>query len=229
MEVLLSRGADVLAATNQGKTSLDLAQEPRSVEHLHMLLCLTRPTPRGPYRDCPRRAPVTLPPFPRADQRWYPIYRIKARLKEAMESAYEEALSATESTPKVESVLRFHAAAGDVTHMLELLERGVVNVEGREEGGNEDTALHVAASGGHMECLKLLLTEGADMETKAGRGWTVLHIAALRGHAKVVECLIEKGADLEAEDEWGRTPLMCAKENGHDPCAELLQAAMNRK
>ena len=64
--------------------------------------------PRSPCPPLSTRVPTLVP------------HRIKARLEEAMERAYEEALSATESTPKVESVLRFHVAAGDVTHMMEV-------------------------------------------------------------------------------------------------------------
>ena len=96
---------------------------------------------------------------------------IIARLQEAMDTAHEEALNATHSTPKLESFLRWMVANGDETTMMQLLERGVVNVDGREEqeGGEGDTALHVAARGGELACLKRLLAAGADMELKASR------------------------------------------------------------
>jgi len=49
--------------------------------------------------------------------------------------AHEEALSATESTPAAESLLRFYASSGDEARLTALLERGIVNVMATDEVG----------------------------------------------------------------------------------------------
>jgi len=69
------------------------------------------------------------------------------------------------------------------------------------------TALHVAASKGHIEIVELLLANGSDIEAKEETGRTPLHAAAFRGHAVVVEALLAKGANVNALTHDGKTPL----------------------
>ena len=42
------------------------------------------------------------------------------------------------------------------------------------------TPLMVAARGGHLDCVRLLLEFNADIETEDAEGWTALHYAAAR-------------------------------------------------
>ena len=51
-----------------------------------------------------------------------------------------------------------------------------------------------AAENGHEAVVKLLLEEGAELETKSNNGWTPLFYAAENGHKAVVKLLLEKGA-----------------------------------
>lgn len=44
----------------------------------------------------------------------------------------------------------------------------------------EVTPLMVAARGGHLECVRLLLENNADIETEDAQGWTAFHYAAAR-------------------------------------------------
>ena len=42
------------------------------------------------------------------------------------------------------------------------------------------TPLMAAARGGHLDCVRLLLENNADVETEDAQGWTALHYAAAR-------------------------------------------------
>ena len=48
------------------------------------------------------------------------------------------------------------------------------------------TALHLAASGGYVECVKILLAHGADAAMTTTAGWTAAHFAAETGRYGIV-------------------------------------------
>jgi ankyrin repeat protein len=86
-----------------------------------------------------------------------------------------------------------------------LLERGAdVHAAGRH-----GTALHAAASQGHVALMTLLLNHGADARSQSEEGrHSPLHLASLgRGHLDAVRLLLAKRADVDARDARGRTPL----------------------
>ncbi|KAH6983913.1 hypothetical protein EDB80DRAFT_625396 [Ilyonectria destructans] len=94
------------------------------------------------------------------------------------------------------------------------------------ENGHEDgrTPLSWAAQEGHEAVIKLLLENGADLESKDNSGWTPLSLAAQEEHEAVVKLLVEKGADLESKDNSGRTPLSWAAREGHAAVIKLLES-----
>lgn len=70
------------------------------------------------------------------------------------------------------------------------------------------TPLHYAAQKGHINIMKVLIRQGADVnatETKLRE--TPLHRAAASGSAQCVELLLEQKADLHALNQNRRTPL----------------------
>ncbi len=63
--------------------------------------------------------------------------------------------------------------------------------------GEGHTALHMACNSGHLECVRMLLDAGADMNAGTARKFTPLTLASINGHFEIVELLIEAGATLE--------------------------------
>jgi hypothetical protein len=93
---------------------------------------------------------------------------------------------------------------------------------------NPQVPLHLAARAGDIERVKLLISKGADVNAKDGRGFTPLHQACFtRLGRAVAELLIAQGANMNAkitDVNDGRTPLHVAAWSGNVPVAELLIA-----
>jgi ankyrin repeat protein len=72
------------------------------------------------------------------------------------------------------------------------------------------TPLHLAAQQGHVEVVKVLLSQKVNVNAKDIFGDTPLHSAVLGGHNELVELLITNGAEVDHANEDGWTPLHCA-------------------
>ncbi|XP_029443072.1 serine/threonine-protein phosphatase 6 regulatory ankyrin repeat subunit A-like [Rhinatrema bivittatum] len=81
------------------------------------------------------------------------------------------------------------AAKGSVAVIKEFLKFDRVGVTSARNKTNDSTPLHLAASGGHAEVVKVLLEAGASASDENGEGMTAVHLAARNGHIKVLECL----------------------------------------
>ena len=115
-----------------------------------------------------------------------------------------------------------HAAAkaGRASALRAALAAGS-KAEWRDEA-NACAPLHWAAYGGHVDCVRLLLAHGAEVEAAARDGCTPLHSAAAQGHAACCRLLLDGGSTVDAKDLAGRTPLWLAAERGYADCCALL-------
>lgn len=77
------------------------------------------------------------------------------------------------------------------------------------------TPLMEAAQEGHLDLVKFLLENKADVHAQTQTGDTALTYACENGHTDVAEMLLLFGAALEHLSEGGRTPLMKACRAGH--------------
>lgn len=105
---------------------------------------------------------------------------------------------------------RLRAACNDNDYVtvVELLEGGA------DPSGEDDkkrTPLHIAASQGYQQIVKVLLDKGADPNKKDFIGNTPLHLAACTCQIPVVTLLLKAGTDIKSVDDYGRTPLKLAR------------------
>jgi len=59
------------------------------------------------------------------------------------------------------------------------------------------TPLHLACKKGSLEAIELLLTNGANIESRDHRSWTSLHYAAYNNHPKCINKLLKWEADVD--------------------------------
>ena len=87
--------------------------------------------------------------------------------------------------------------------------------------------LGAAATGGHVETMKIFLERGADPTQKDGGGRTVLMMAAAAfpPNPAAVRLVLESGCDIQARDDAGRTALDWALTLGETEVAGLLRKA----
>jgi ankyrin repeat protein len=88
--------------------------------------------------------------------------------------------------------------------------------------------LFVAAKNGWHDVVARLITDGADLEWRAGppaEGWTPLMIACAENQSATVKHLLEAGANANAENAMGRTPVMFAANYGLTEIVEMLARA----
>jgi ankyrin repeat protein len=94
--------------------------------------------------------------------------------------------------------------------------------------GMQETPLFLAAKGGHMAILELLLEYGADMHTVVdGHAFseqklTAIHVAAEGGHEAVVRLLLLKGVGHKTPCDDGYEPLQAAIEADNENIVRLL-------
>jgi ankyrin repeat protein len=68
-----------------------------------------------------------------------------------------------------------------------------------------ETALHIFAKWGDVEAIRVLVSNGADLNKRGEDDNTPLHYAAMLGQLEAVKCLVELGAK-NLKDMYGHTP-----------------------
>ena len=128
------------------------------------------------------------------------------------------------------------ALENDVEEVCEYLRRGA-NIEirtdqvGRPHHRSEEsaTALMIAGRNNYSDLARLLLSNGADVDSTgglAGGGWSALHIAAYEDHADVARVLLDGGADPDVDVDFDHfsswTPLHEAAYYNHWRIMKIL-------
>ena len=83
-------------------------------------------------------------------------------------------------------------------------------------------SLHAAAQNGDETGLRLLLTNGGEVESQDSKGWTPLHVASSSNNASTVRLLLQYRASVDSQDHIGRSPLIIAADGGHNQALEEL-------
>jgi ankyrin repeat protein len=85
-------------------------------------------------------------------------------------------------------------------------------------------ALHSAAAGHCVECVRLLLEAGANPDAPQEEGFRALHEAAANNDRAMAELLTAKGASVAIKTEKGKTSADLAREAGHAEIAAWLDS-----
>lgn len=114
------------------------------------------------------------------------------------------------------------AVANDQTEAIEFLLDAGADIS--TYPGQVGTDLHVAASGGTVKALEVLLASdrGYDIHARTSLGDTPLCLAAFNGQSRAAEVLLEAGADLHVFNHIRAFPIHQAVMNGGIKMVELL-------
>ncbi|CAN9300223.1 unnamed protein product [Alternaria alternata] len=82
--------------------------------------------------------------------------------------------------------------------------------------------LYYAALLGLHTITRLLLDQGAEVNTRCGRYGNALHAASSKGHEQVVWMLLKAGADVDAQSEDYGNALQAASYEGHELIVKIL-------
>ena len=80
----------------------------------------------------------------------------------------------------------------------------------------------MASYSGHLDIVKLLVDNDADINAEDMFGSTSLELASDKGHLEICEILINNGADVNSNNNNGCTPLFWAGYYGHTDVVKLL-------
>lgn len=96
--------------------------------------------------------------------------------------------------------------------------------------GNGETALHLAAKKGDLECCKYILKKGGDLSAFDSDGYSPFHLASSYGNFEVIEHFIKqgKGCINQVVEASGDTPLHLAVRNGSYQSCDLLLRKMKK-
>ena len=82
--------------------------------------------------------------------------------------------------------------------------------------------LHYAATGGHVDIMKMLLDGNAFIDAQSPNGTTPLMMAAMYGSTASVKLLLDEGADTTMKNEQGMTALDFAKRGNRPDAIQML-------
>jgi ankyrin repeat protein len=108
------------------------------------------------------------------------------------------------------------AREGNAALLAEQIAAGA-DLDARDQHGQ--SAVMLAALGGHLEAVRLLIRCGADLDVRAKFGLSAIMLAVINGHEHVARALANAGADLSlvgsgAPGFAGKTAAQLALERG---------------
>ncbi|KAI1115417.1 ankyrin repeat-containing domain protein [Nemania sp. NC0429] len=213
IQMLLDNGANVRHVARENFTALHISSENNRVEITKALLDYVN-SHQTSKRDARLIQNVDLEtPFIMAVHRGhYKIAsdfitnsaRLKPRKLEGSKNALIESVSIGKNHLKMVELLLDHTWRVDET-----------NRKG-------ETALHLAAAGGLLDVVKLLLKRGACCNIWDSDKRTPLHQAVINEKEDVVRTLLKAGAHVNAKDREEKTPLWYAALQRSDPVVKIL-------
>jgi ankyrin repeat protein len=114
----------------------------------------------------------------------------------------------------------FHYAANNAEILTQLLASHSTPRNINAPSSRGETPLHLACLNGNLESAKLLVSSGADLEVRDGKGNSVLHLSAASGSIQLIHWINGHFKNfLNSLNKDGDTPSHCAARLG---CREVL-------
>lgn len=119
-----------------------------------------------------------------------------------------------------------HKAAhyGNIQELKKILQDAKTDPNAMDASGQ--TALHLCADRGHVDCMNALMKAGANLNAGDNDGITALQAAVISGHKPACLSLLAAGADPDQEDRDGDTPRACAEDD--DDIKQLFRNIENQ-
>eukprot|EP00934_Nitzschia_sp_Nitz4_P002527 Nitzschia sp. Nitz4//scaffold77_size91520//988//3402//NITZ4_004875-RA/size91520-processed-gene-0.19-mRNA-1//1//CDS//3329557946//2517//frame0 len=137
-----------------------------------------------------------------------------------METSQEVQMAQVKVIESEEPHFYVACATGDVDWLRHFVR---FNKDSLDEPDDEGLLpLGIAARCGHVECVQILLENGAQVNLQDHIGCSPLHHAAEKGHVGCGELLLERGAQINAVDGEGFTSLHLAVERNNVEVVALL-------
>ncbi|XP_072924922.1 ankycorbin isoform X3 [Hemitrygon akajei] len=111
-------------------------------------------------------------------------------------------------------------AVGDAEKVASLLSKRTLLATKLDTEGQ--SAYHLAALKGQVDCLEVFLAHGVDITALDGSGLNALHLAAKHGHHQCVKRLLQEKCPVNAIDSKGRIALHHAALSGSFTCVQTL-------
>eukprot|EP00792_Barthelona_sp_PAP020_P006697 TRINITY_DN3058_c1_g3_i1.p1 TRINITY_DN3058_c1_g3~~TRINITY_DN3058_c1_g3_i1.p1 ORF type:complete len:281 (+),score=54.78 TRINITY_DN3058_c1_g3_i1:577-1419(+) len=128
--------------------------------------------------------------------------------------------------PDGQSPLHWLSSEGLIEDLKLTIKKNDWKIDCRDK--EERTPLYYAAWTNHVNCIKLLLDNGADINAVKQGGYTALYIACQRNYVEAVEYLLKRGANINTLDRDKGTPLYIAiQERNHQIISLLLNYGAN--
>ncbi|XP_036136523.1 ankycorbin isoform X2 [Molossus molossus] len=113
---------------------------------------------------------------------------------------------------------------GDAEKVASLL--GKKGASATKQDSEGKTAFHLAATKGHLECLRVMIAHGVDVTAQDTAGHSALHLAAKSSHPESVKKLLQSKCPAESIDSLGKTALHYAAAQG---CLQAVQVLCEHK
>ncbi|XP_031299665.1 ankycorbin isoform X3 [Camelus dromedarius] len=113
---------------------------------------------------------------------------------------------------------------GDAEKVASLL--GKKGTSATKQDSEGKTAFHLAATKGHVECLRVMVAHGVDVTAQDTAGHSALHLAAKNSHHECIKKLLQSKCPAESVDSSGKTALHYAAAQG---CLQAVQVLCEHK
>jgi ankyrin repeat protein/tetratricopeptide (TPR) repeat protein len=194
VKLLLTRGADVNAQDDQGRTALLVAIERRHIDARNTLL--------DHGADVEKQTPSGISP----------LYAAAFHGRDAcIEVLIDHGANVNARCALGRTALFPAAAEGHASCVRALLKRGADVTLRAKDGELVGTPLHGAAVEGQVETARVLLDHGVDSNA-LDKKWNItpLYLATVLGHEDLSALLTNRGADPSIADVFGKSPATAA-------------------